>query len=224
MPGASELEDAWLRARLGEPDDRGAVYLTGKDAEVAACDALTVPVVTGHGDMAAIDKIIALASASTVSVGTPSTDALQAHRYAIARLAIDFVSGPAGLASALRRGLLEHPYSTQSLPLDIGFSDSIPAQYPPARVTLAGPALRVARRMRPARLQPRTCTTSGTSATAARHRSINCGLFCEFHHENLHPSLGLGGHPPPRRHHGSPQSRWQPGSPKPFPAKAPPRA
>ena len=42
LPGAADLEDAWLRARLGEDG-----YLTGKDAEAAACDALTVPVVTG---------------------------------------------------------------------------------------------------------------------------------------------------------------------------------
>src|SRR6202034_947055 len=53
MPGASELEDAWIRGAPG--------YLTGKDAEVAACDALTFPVVTGHADMTVIDKIIDLA-------------------------------------------------------------------------------------------------------------------------------------------------------------------
>jgi hypothetical protein len=40
MPGAGDLEDAWLRARLGEDG-----YLGGKDAETAACDAQTVPVV-----------------------------------------------------------------------------------------------------------------------------------------------------------------------------------
>jgi hypothetical protein len=34
MPGADDLEDAWLRARLGEDG-----YLAGKDAETAACDA-----------------------------------------------------------------------------------------------------------------------------------------------------------------------------------------
>ena len=54
-------------------------------------------------------------------------DAAQALRYAIARLAIDFVSGPAGLAGWLRTTLLAPPYSTPSLPLDIGYSDSIPA-------------------------------------------------------------------------------------------------
>jgi Domain of unknown function (DUF222) len=125
MPGAAELEDAWLRARLGEHGDPGTAYLTGTDAEAAACDALTVPVVTGHADMTVIDKIIALASASP-DPAQMSPQARQAHRYSIARLAVDFVSGPGGLAAALRTGLLEHPYSTPSLPLDIGYADSIP--------------------------------------------------------------------------------------------------
>jgi hypothetical protein len=118
MPGAADLEDAWLRARLGEHGDPGTAYLTGTDAEIAACDALTVPVVTGHADMSVMDMIIALAR--TAGTADLSVDARQAHRYAIARLAVDFVSGPAGLASALRTGLLEHPFSTPSLPLDIG--------------------------------------------------------------------------------------------------------
>src|SRR5215469_3147441 len=59
MPGASELEQAWINAQLGDPG-----YLTGKDAEAAACDALTVPVVTGHADMHVIDQIIDLAPAA----------------------------------------------------------------------------------------------------------------------------------------------------------------
>src|SRR5215469_10442272 len=59
MPGASTLEAAWLASRTGQPG-----YLTGKDAEVAACDALTIPVVTGHADMQIIDQIIDLALAA----------------------------------------------------------------------------------------------------------------------------------------------------------------
>jgi hypothetical protein len=178
MPGAADLEDAWLRARLGEGADPATAYLTGKDAEVAACDALTVPVVTGHADMTVIDKIIALASAGPAP---PSAEARQAHRYAIARLAIDFVSGPRGLASALRTGLLEHPYSTSSLPLDIGFADSIPGHI-----------------RRAVMLRDQHCAWPGgcdRPASASdvhhiRHKSDggetsvqNCGLFCEFHHE-----------------------------------------
>lgn len=197
MPGAADLEDAWLRAKLGDPADAGIAYLTGKDAEAAACDALTVPVVTGHPDMTVIDKIIALASAGTggnaarpsiglrpadpVSASAASSDAWQAHRYAIARLAIDFVSGPGGLASALRTGLLSHPYSTPSLPLDIGFADSIPGQI-----------------RRAVMLRDRHCAWPGGCDRPAaasdvhhiRHKSDggetsvhNCGLFCEFHHE-----------------------------------------
>jgi hypothetical protein len=177
LPGAAELEDAWLRARLGDHGDPGTAYLTGTDAEVAACDALTVPVVTGRADMTAIDKMIALASAA--SGGDLSPDARQAHRYAIARLAVDFVSGPGGLASALRAGLLEHPFSTPSLPLDIGFSHSIPGHIRRAVI-----------------LRDQHCAWPGGCDRPASdvHHIVhkkdggqtslpNLGLFCEFHHE-----------------------------------------
>jgi uncharacterized protein DUF222 len=172
MPGAPEIEDAWLKARLGEPG-----YLAGQDAEVAACDAMTVPVVSGHADMSAIDKIITLAAATPG--GTAA--ARQAHRYAIARLAVDFVSGPSGLAAALRTGLLEHPFNTPSLPLDIGFSDSIPGQIRRAVI-----------------LRDKHCAWPGgcdrpASASDVHHivhkkdgglTSLhNLGLFCEYHHE-----------------------------------------
>jgi Domain of unknown function (DUF222)/HNH endonuclease len=205
MPGASELEDAWLRSRLGEPADPGTAYLAGKNAEVAACDALTVPVVTGHADMTVIDKIIALASAGPGSSTSPQ--AWEAHRYAIARLAVDFVSGPGGLASALRTRLLEHPYSTPSLPLDIGFSDSIPGQI-----------------RRAVMLRDRHCAWPGGCDRPAsacdvhhiRHRSDggetsvrNCSLLCEFHHKTcihrwgwqiiLHPDGSMEAHSPDGR-------------------------
>jgi HNH endonuclease len=174
MPGAPELEDAWIKAKLGEPE-----YLAGKDAEVAACDAMAVPVVTGHADMAVIDKIIALARAA--GPADLSSSAWQVHRFAIARLAIDFVSGPGGLASALRTGLMELPYNTPSLPLDIGFSDSIPAHIRRAVI-----------------LRDKHCGWPGgcdrpASASDVHHivhkndggeTSLqNCGLFCEYHHE-----------------------------------------
>ena len=139
MPGAQELEDGWIRARLG-----GDGYLTGKDAEAAACDAQTVPVVTGAMDDTVIDKMIGLArTAAEAEAGTSDRDspavgrerqrsgrlspeAWRALRHAMARLAIDLLSGPSGVAAVLRRGLLEKPYNSPSLPLDIGYSDSIP--------------------------------------------------------------------------------------------------
>src|SRR5580692_4407528 len=152
MPGAQDLEDAWIRARLGEDG-----YLAGQDAETAACDAQTVPAVTGTMDPAVIDKMIALAKTAgeagapdctgTSPAGTDpaaaggsagragreharsgalSPEAWHALRHAMARLAVDLVSGPAGVAAILRQGLLQQPYNTPSLPLDIGYSDSIP--------------------------------------------------------------------------------------------------
>jgi hypothetical protein len=174
MPGATGLEDAWIRAVLGEDG-----YLTGPDADAAACDALIIPVVTGRTQLAALDKMITIILAAFGYPAPPATgtepgtgiepgtgpepgtgiepgtgtvqgvgrsghdgspgnygqsgargvspQAWQALRYAVARLAIDFVSGPAGAAAVLRRGLLEHPWNTPSLPLDIGWSDRIPA-------------------------------------------------------------------------------------------------
>jgi hypothetical protein len=46
-----------------------------------------------------------------------SPEAWQSLRYAIARLAIQLVSGPGGLASALRCGLLDAPYNSRSVGL-----------------------------------------------------------------------------------------------------------
>ena len=147
MDGASLIEEAWLRARAGEHG-----YLAGKDAEAVACDALIVPVVTGTPDWAIIGQMITLvadyhaqARAHGAGQGNPAgqparpgeparpdwpqslpAQAQEALLYAMARLAIDFVSGPGGIASALRRTLLGAQLNGKSVPLDVGYSDHIP--------------------------------------------------------------------------------------------------
>jgi hypothetical protein len=224
LPGAPELEDAWIRARLGEDG-----YLTGTDAETAACDAQTVPVVTGAMDPDVIDQMIALARTAAEAAGrdeftagnqdddtagpadAPDTraaggtgaaaqegtaaapgspvpprpgalspEAWRALRYAMARLAVDLVSGPAGVAAVLRQGLLGKPYNTPSLPLDIGYSDSVPASI--RRAVL---------------LRDRTCAWPRCGRPAVhcdvhhlRHKAdggetsvANCVLLCQFHHD-----------------------------------------
>jgi Domain of unknown function (DUF222) len=220
-PEAPEQEEAWLRGKAGEPG-----YLTGKDAEAAACDAVAEPVVTGHADMRVVDKIIALALAAAgitlsgtdtgqadsdasdyddagpddshhswgIAGGGPraasrarlrarerfTPDTMRALRYAIARLAIDFVSGPAGLAGWLRTTLLAPPYSTPSLPLDIGYSDSIPASIRRA-VQLRDRGCAWPRCGRPAawcdvhHLQHKA--DGGTTSVSS------CVLLCQFHHD-----------------------------------------
>jgi hypothetical protein len=174
LPGASELQEAWLAALAGEHG-----YLAGHDAEAAACDAVITPVVTGHPDLSVVDAMIDLVLASLDGTGMDGTgvedasdwdapgsgesnatgpgatdsgatgpdatgpgagvnpasryrsralspEAWQALRYAIARLAVDLVAGPDRLAAVLRRGLLDSPYNGKSVPLDIGYSASIP--------------------------------------------------------------------------------------------------
>ncbi|HEY7260433.1 MAG TPA: DUF222 domain-containing protein, partial [Trebonia sp.] len=269
MPGASVIEDSWLAGQPG--------YLTGKDAETAACDALTIPVVTGHADMTIIDQMISLALAAHGAgyAGQPegaadssdagarpgpgdgdarehhsyggrgdgggdsrapastggdhadrdgtagnhadapdspggghsdrpadtdapdgpggrpgpiSPEASQALRYAIARLAIDFVSGPDNIASALRTGLLKAPFNTPSLPLDIGHSDSIPA------------AIRRAVTLRDKHCSwPGGCDTPAAGCDVHHHTHqhdggptslTNCGLFCQTHHDIFIHRLG----------------------------------
>jgi hypothetical protein len=53
-------------------------------------------------------------------------EAWEALQYALAKLAIDFVSGPGALASVLRTGLLGAPFNGRSVPIDVGYSQSIP--------------------------------------------------------------------------------------------------
>jgi len=58
-PGASGLEAGWstARAAAGLP---GSVYLTGPEADAAACDAALTPVVSGHIDWAILGQLTAL--------------------------------------------------------------------------------------------------------------------------------------------------------------------
>jgi len=54
LPGGSAAEAAWAAARASQPG-----WLTGPDAAAALCDATVVPVVTGHADQSALDRLAA---------------------------------------------------------------------------------------------------------------------------------------------------------------------
>jgi hypothetical protein len=109
-----------------------------------------------------------------------SPEAWQAVRYAIARLAVEMVSGPAGVAGILRQGLLPAPYNSKPVILDVGYSDQIPG------------AIR-----RAVALRARHCEWPGCRKRPAacdvhhlRHKSQggvtsvnNCSLLCQFHHD-----------------------------------------
>ena len=168
LPGAAELEDAWIRARLGSDG-----YLTGDDAQAAACDAMIVPVVTGTPDTSVVDRIIA-------AVRAPAEELDGDLRYTIARLAIDLVSGPCGMASTLRTTLLDGALATRSRPLDIGWADTIPGH------------IRRAVQLRDKHCAWPKCTRKAVYCDVhhLRHKRIggetsvdNCVLLCQFHHD-----------------------------------------
>jgi hypothetical protein len=193
MDGASVLEEAWLAARAGQHG-----YLYGKDAEAVACDALIVPVVTGSPDWDVIARMIAVVldacgpgghqqdaqgqddQGPAASAPLPP-EAWEALQYAMARLAIDFVSGPGALASVLRTGLLQAPYNGKSVPIDVGYSDSIPE--PIRRAVIA---------------RDKHCAWAGgcdkrpasCDVHHIRHKKHggptsvkDCLLLCQFHHD-----------------------------------------
>ena len=195
LDGASIVEDTWLRARAGQHG-----YLAGKDAEAIACDALLVPVVTGSPDWTVIAQMITLITdayrharprppgqdAAGHDDQRPSPrplppEAWEALQYALAKLAIQFVSGPGALASALRRSLLGAPLNTKSVPLDIGHSRTIPE---PIR--------------RAVTLRDKHCAWPGgcdrrPAASDVHHTTRqkdggptsvkDCSLLCNFHHD-----------------------------------------
>ncbi|MFI5081355.1 MAG: DUF222 domain-containing protein, partial [Streptosporangiales bacterium] len=135
LPGASEAEAAWRAAAAA----RGHGWLSGPDAGAAACDATVAPVVAGHVDVAALDRLTEVFLAAhgqdggqdgracgcrcggcTCPARTPlSPETLARLRGSLLTLAADVLSGPGGLAAWLRQSQLTGPAAGPGLPLDV---------------------------------------------------------------------------------------------------------
>jgi Domain of unknown function (DUF222) len=81
LPGASAAEAAWAADRARRPG-----WLTGPEADAAACDATIVPVVTGQVDLAALDHLVEVFLAGhdlpTASLAQPTSPAQPTERAA----------------------------------------------------------------------------------------------------------------------------------------------
>jgi hypothetical protein len=142
LNGSSALQEQWTaqvrgqwaahRAQASEGGSDGGAWLDGDGAEAIACDAAMAPIVTGDLNPAALDDLVRLCvELDRLRQGgetrPDTTQAWAAIEQAIIGKAVDLLSGPGGLASFLRRRQLGARLAGPSLPLDIGYSETVPA-------------------------------------------------------------------------------------------------
>ena len=152
LDGSSALQQEWTarvraqwaahRAEASAGGSDGGAWLDGDAAAAMACDAAMAPIVTGDVNPAALEDLVRLCveldrlrhhrgtGSGDGGQGAPAPDttlAWEALEQAIIGKAVDLLSGPGGLASFLRRRQLGARLGGPSLPLDIGYSETIPA-------------------------------------------------------------------------------------------------
>jgi hypothetical protein len=147
---------AGRRAAAGAAGGHQGLWLDGDAAQALACDASVTPVVAGDVNAAAFGDLVRLcvelgtfshgaggtrpgddeagdggtadAPAGTRDAGAAGTArSRQALVQAIIGQAVALLSGPGGLAGFLRREQLDARLAGPGLPLDIGYSSSVPA-------------------------------------------------------------------------------------------------
>ena len=201
MDGSTVLMKEWVahvrarwaahRAEASEGGSDGACWLDGDAAAAVACDAAMAPFVTGEVNPGAMDELVRLCvqldrlrHGRRDGEAAPAVDtarAWEAIEQAVIGQAVDLLSGPGGLASFLRRRQLGVRLGGPSLPLDIGYSDTIPAGIRNAVI-----------------LRDRHCRWAGgchqpASACEVHHikhkanggktSTKECVLVCWFHHQ-----------------------------------------
>jgi HNH endonuclease len=189
----SQLRAAWAghRAAASAGGGEPGAWLDGQAAAAVACDAAMAPYVTGDVNPAALDDLVRLsAQLYQIRHGGGQADgdqatapalASEALEQAIIGAAVDLLSGPGGLASFLRRQQLGDRLGGPSQPLDIGYSQTIPAGIRNA-VILRGKHCEWAGRCN----QP----ASACEVHHVRHKkdggetsTKDCVLLCFFHHQ-----------------------------------------
>jgi Domain of unknown function (DUF222) len=198
------------RAEASEGSGGDGAWLNGRAATAIACDANLTPVVTGDIDPGALDDLVGLCvqlhcldhhcdragsaagadprpaapepenpqPPASVPPGLMSREAL---RQAIIGKAVDLLSGPGGLASFLRTRQLGVRLAGPSLPLDIGFSTTIP------------PGIRNAVILRDRHCRwPGGCNQPAAACQVHHVKHIahggptsltDCVLLCSYHHQ-----------------------------------------
>ena len=142
LDGDSALQEEWTaqvrqrwaarRAYAAESGASDGVWLDGDAAGAIACDAAMAPVVTGDVNVDALEDLVRLCVALDKlrqggEARPDTTAAWAAVEQAVIGKAVDLLAGPGGLASFLRRRQLGARLAGPSLPLDIGYAETVPA-------------------------------------------------------------------------------------------------
>ena len=191
LDGDSALQQEWTaqvrarwaasRAFAAETGSEGGAWLDGQDAEAIACDAAMAPIVTGDISIDALEDLVRLCVELDARRDGGRDAAWAALEQAVIGKAVDLLSGPAGLASFLRRRQLGARLGGPSLPLDIGYAETVPAGIRNAVI-----------------LRDRKCRWAGgcdqpASACEVHHTkhkanggttsTTDCVLLCTYHHQ-----------------------------------------
>ena len=180
----AQVREQWAarRAFASETGSEGGAWLDGDAAEAIACDAAMAPIVTGDVNVDALEDLVRLCvELDARRRDGPRDAAWAALEQAVIGKAVDLLSGPGGLASFLRRRQLGARLGGPSLPLDIGYAETIPAGIRNAVI-----------------LRDRKCRWAGgcnqpASACEVHHTkhkahggttsTKDCVLLCTFHHQ-----------------------------------------
>ena len=137
LDGDSVLQEEWTaqvrarwaarRAAASEGGSDGGAWLDGDGAEAIACDAAMAPIVTGDVNVDALEDLVRLCVELDGRRDSARDAAWAALEQAVIGKAVDLLSGPGGLASFLRRRQLGVRLGGPSLPLDIGYAETVPA-------------------------------------------------------------------------------------------------
>src|SRR5689334_15368195 len=191
LDGSSALQEEWTaqvrarwaahRAAASAAGASDGAWLDGDAAEGIACDAAMAPIVTGDVNVDALDDLVRLCVELDARRDGARDAAWAALEQAVIGKAVDLLSGPGGLASFLRRRQLGVRLSGPSLPLDIGYSETVP------------PGIRNAVLLRDRHCQWAGGCTQPAGACQVHHTTHkarggttsvkDCVLLCPFHHQ-----------------------------------------
>ena len=200
----TEMRIRWASHRAEVSDGSGGdggAWLDGDAARALACDATITPIVTGNVNPGVLDDLVQLCvqlaghGAHCTPQPDPTLDpaeppaghaqltamSREAIRQAIIGKVADLLSGPGGLASFLRTRQLGARLAGPSLPLDIGYADTIPTGIRNAVI-----------------LRDKRCRWAGGcnqpaaacevhhvkhKANGGKTSTKDCVLLCSFHHQ-----------------------------------------